>query len=903
MVCSPFGNSGGGGLKTVPGIDDVLAVDQVLTANRLIQGNDGFSFRTVVYNSGPTNFVAFGNLIVAKDFITFSLAKGDGAGNLVSDQGIFLGNGSTILFRDTTNELGAEYAGDYSGNNASNPRWINDKEYADFKSLLAVNVQSTGLIDGGVVSLASVSTIDITAGQGYIADFATPTAPVLNRISWNAIVGYSVLGLGSDGSYMVGITSAGAVFETPFEALTSQQRRDNIIVGSYRVLSGSIFAITTHPLNLGYDGITTAKDFIRDVMGPSNIEGNVIREASTDLTLSNTGGTIFIVSANFRNNTEVPDEVVIPTAATMTFLRVFRQASPSNQITADGTPTTVVNPNSYDDGSGTLATVGNNNWTVQVVGIAPDGSYIVSYGQEEFNTLSDAETAFINGTLQFVEFRSLSEGTVRRVFLFVKQGATNLSLPAQAVFRDDGKFRGGGAAIGGGGIAGINTPGGANTNVQFNDNGAFGGSSSLTWTGSTLNVTGSIVATGQVLVNTTGILSRGAGNNFLFSSNTYPGSGATNTVMGVNTGQMLTTGSFNTSFGGFSGDAITAGSSNSLFGEAAGTNITEGDQNTFVGQSIGTTLITGNNNLLIGQGVDVPASNTNNYMNIKGVIFANLSSKRVRIGTSTGVVSGSDRLQVEGTLLVDAQLHFPGDNVLIGANALSGITSGTKNIAIGASALQSLTVTGNSIGIGNQALQNATGTNNIAIGSNAGQANTTAAKDNIYIGQNAAHLAVNADDSNNVVIGSTALAASTVVKDNVILGEATVLNCNSVATSVIIGAKTVSNTKTSINNSIIIGANVDPGGPAILVNWLEIGTLLFGNLADKNIAIGSFDGVFDAQASLELVDNDKYLIPNKVTTTQETSWTIVPDGAVWYNTTLHKLRVNENGVFKTVTTS
>lgn len=50
---------------------------------------------------------------------------------------------------------------------------------------------------------------------------------------------------------------------------------------------------------------------------------------------------------------------------------------------------------------------------------------------------------------------------------------------------DNPFYNGGGAASGGG------SPGGSNTQIQFNNGGNFGGSSALTWDGSTVTFTGS----------------------------------------------------------------------------------------------------------------------------------------------------------------------------------------------------------------------------------------------------------------------------------------------------------------------------------------------------------------------------------------------------------------------------
>ncbi len=348
----------------------------------------------------------------------------------------------------------------------------------DTAYILAQNVQNTGLVEGGLITAASSTTVNITSGNGNIADYSDPSNPVTIQVPFNALSGYTPVNLATDGTFVMGINSSGNVIEINASALSNQDRRDNILIGALSFTGGTIIDIQTSPLNLGYDGIVSAKDFIRDVIGPSNVIGNIMAANGVNLSIDNSGGSVFVLASNYRNNAELPDQLAISTATPMIFLRVFRAAAPT--IITDGAgPVNVLDPSVYDDGSGTLQTVSSNDYTVQVVYITPGGGYLVAYGQEVFGSMSDAEIAIANGSLQYDEFPTL-QLAVRRAFIIVGNDATDLSDADQAKFFADGKFRGGGVSTSGG-IAGINVPGGSNGSVQYNDNGAFGGDGDLIW--------------------------------------------------------------------------------------------------------------------------------------------------------------------------------------------------------------------------------------------------------------------------------------------------------------------------------------------------------------------------------------------------------------------------------------
>ena len=84
------------------------------------------------------------------------------------------------------------------------------------------------------------------------------------------------------------------------------------------------------------------------------------------------------------------------------------------------------------------------------------------------------------------------------------------------------------------------------------------------------------------------------------------------------------------------------GNMNTGLGYRAGRAITSGESNVAIGYEVGaTTLTTGSSNILIGtsSAVDTPAAGTSNFLNIGGVINANMASELVGINLGTTIAT------------------------------------------------------------------------------------------------------------------------------------------------------------------------------------------------------------------------------------------------------------------------
>ena len=307
--------------------------------------------------------------------------------------------------------------------------------------VLAERNSTTGLLEGGDMSIVGglpSSTLNIGASIGQIVNHTNPLVPIVTPVSVAANSSYSITG-SSDGVYAIAIDTAGTISEILVEDITIDDLHNLIIIGAYVFSVSGAVRILNEPLNVGYGGGTCAADFSHSI-GPMNVTQNEITANGANLSIDNSGGTTWIIGQNFRQSTGVPHIRTIPQVTQISFRRSYRTASGELALDAGGATFTVIDPSRYDDGSGTLQTVSANDFTVQVLYITPSGIYNVAFGQAIFNSLSDAETAIRNNTLDFNEIESFLE-QVPAVFIIVRNNATDLTDASQAKFIQTDKHR------------------------------------------------------------------------------------------------------------------------------------------------------------------------------------------------------------------------------------------------------------------------------------------------------------------------------------------------------------------------------------------------------------------------------------------------------------------------------
>lgn len=162
--------------------------------------------------------------------------------------------------------------------------------------------------------------------------------------------------------------------------------------------------------------------------------------------------------------------------------------------------------------------------------------------------------------------------------------------------------------------------------------------------------------------------------------------GSNNSALGINAGSGITTGSQNVLVGqnaliynktgssnvvlgygaGFGVSNTSDVSGNTLVGTQAGYALqTNGNYNTLLGYTAGDNITTGARNIIIGYNTDAPSETAHDQLNIGNVIYGNLSTGHVGIGTT----APSYKLEVQGgDIYTSGDLRVAGDDLFMATN-------------------------------------------------------------------------------------------------------------------------------------------------------------------------------------------------------------------------------------------
>lgn len=288
---------------------------------------------------------------------------------------------------------------------------------------------STGLEDGGVLSVngGDPALFDISAGSGEIVDaFTDPSSPDVTFVSWSAFSAQTVTNLATASFTWVGITSAGAIIQIADRDPTPAEARDNIWLGRLgHPNNTSIAAAANRPFGAIQPALTGA-DLARAI-GPFNVSGHIYSANGANLLLDRSAGEIFLYGGGFQTDTRAPNLVEL--LASTGFAPSYRYRDGSGGWTAQAAGAGV-DPAQYDDGSGTLASVPANRWTVQRIQLSATGPSILYYGQQLYNSLALA----LEGVNDEIELDPALGETIVRGWLVVRGNATALNDTANNAF-------------------------------------------------------------------------------------------------------------------------------------------------------------------------------------------------------------------------------------------------------------------------------------------------------------------------------------------------------------------------------------------------------------------------------------------------------------------------------------
>lgn len=298
------------------------------------------------------------------------------------------------------------------------------------------NLMCTGLLAGGQLSINKTDPTKFDIAEGvaiFVDNWTDPENPTRSVLSFNSMSGISPEFLETEAESYIYINSSGEIVQRTTEVFGEEERTLVYLGWVSHVDNTEIDAVFSEPRTI-VSPKNTLYDFL-NAFGPFNIEGNEYAPAGNNLKLKRSAGKTFDADANYETSPMSPNIIVTDAANPVEIIYYYRDEN--GEWVNNNAPVENVDPNHYDTGTG-LAEVPTGKWTIQpVMFYAPWGTTDIQYGQRVYDTYAEARADIWTG-VQLNPYNSRWD--TFRGWLFVKQGATDLSDPEQAVFVSAGKL-------------------------------------------------------------------------------------------------------------------------------------------------------------------------------------------------------------------------------------------------------------------------------------------------------------------------------------------------------------------------------------------------------------------------------------------------------------------------------
>lgn len=308
---------------------------------------------------------------------------------------------------------------------------------------------TTGVIYGGEVtrSLINPTThFNVAAGVGRIVNHSTYPSTVVN-IAWDALNEVAATANNTGVFTRIEILSNATLSQTNVPQ-TDSDRQSKIQLGILIHEVGGVITNAFSAPNPEYNHTGEVRD-LAEAIGTIVTSGLVFTANGANLKLNRSQGSAYVYGRAYGTNKNFPSNVTQGTASPVSFYYNYRNGSggfTSSALTTD------IAPNVYDNGTGTLAAVSNNKYTIQYIYYYPehDNTFIM-YGQNLYDSVAEAKAAIGSEVVSHTPrlFRA-----ALRAYLIVKGATTSLSVTADAVFIAGSKISGitstGGGSGGGG---------------------------------------------------------------------------------------------------------------------------------------------------------------------------------------------------------------------------------------------------------------------------------------------------------------------------------------------------------------------------------------------------------------------------------------------------------------------
>ena len=248
-------------------------------------------------------------------------------------------------------------------------------------------LHSAGQISGGAITDAGSETINVAAGTGAIRISDSPVANLL-FFNWAA---ETALAIPTDTSRHIGIEyNSGNPRVLVASSDSDFNEHDKFHLGDV-VNEGGVLHVQNIPHAVANAVAHIIERFVQTV-DPIRGFGLILSEsADADRFVTVTAGSIW------NRLTESPIGAIdTDTGGAADTFDIYYRDSPSGFIKVASQ--SAWDFDSYDNGSGTLATLGNNKYAVLWFYMEFDGALVAQYGRNQYNTMAGAENESIPST-------------------------------------------------------------------------------------------------------------------------------------------------------------------------------------------------------------------------------------------------------------------------------------------------------------------------------------------------------------------------------------------------------------------------------------------------------------------------------------------------------------------------
>lgn len=228
---------------------------------------------------------------------------------------------------------------------------------------------------------------------------------------------------------------------SPFD---NEQRRTLVLIGA-TIHSNLTIINVVNQIKAPIIAPTNQLHDLIKAIGNLNLEGNIYYPNGTNLQINKTNGKIWGLGINGHNYLD-PHRLTIPSQNAIIFRYRLRNTSLINGESLD---TNLIDPNHYDN-NGVKTIVPNNRFTIQRINLFQSGLTRIQYGQNIYNSISEAKSLVQTETFQTES--NIADNAIFRTYLIIKKGVTNLDIAVangDAIFIPVDKF---GNVVGSAGI-------------------------------------------------------------------------------------------------------------------------------------------------------------------------------------------------------------------------------------------------------------------------------------------------------------------------------------------------------------------------------------------------------------------------------------------------------------------